>query len=268
MKMEHLQWVDLSVAASLVVLLAALAARARLEVSRPLLISAARMVIQLALVGVVLETLFAHTALHWVSLMAMVMLLLAGWEVVARQRRRLAGWWSFGISAAAMFVSSFSVTVFALIALVQAEPWYEPRYAIPLLGMLLGNTMNGVALSQDRLIEGAWQQRDVIEARLMLGQGWQEAVGSVSRESMRSGMIPLINGMAAAGVVSLPGMMTGQILAGSPPAEAVKYQILIFLLITVGSGFGTLLANRLAARRLFDERERLRVDRLVQMQSR
>ncbi|MCO6439986.1 MAG: iron export ABC transporter permease subunit FetB [Nitrococcus mobilis] len=268
MTLVHLGWVDLGVAAALVVLLAALATWSRLEVSRPLLISAARMVIQLALVGLVLETLFAYAALYWVSLMALVMLLLAGREVVARQRRRLAGWWSFGISTGAMFISSFAVTVFALTALVQAVPWYEPRYAIPLLGMLLGNTMNGVALSQDRLIEGAWQQRDIIEARLMLGQGWQEAVGSVSRESMRSGMIPMINGMAAAGVVSLPGMMTGQILAGSPPAEAVKYQILIFLLITVGSGFGTLLANRLVARRLFDERERLRVDRLVEMQSR
>ncbi len=268
MTLVQLGWADLSVAAALTVLLAALATWARLEVSRPLLISAARMVVQLALVGFVLETLFAHAALYWVSLMALVMLLLAGREVVARQRRRLAGWWGFGISTGAMFISSFAVTVFALTALVQATPWYEPRYAIPLLGMLLGNTMNGVALSQDRLIEGAWQQRDVIEARLMLGQGWQEAVGSVSRESMRSGMIPLINGMAAAGVVSLPGMMTGQILAGSPPVEAVKYQILIFLLITVGSGFGTLLANRLVARRLFDERERLRVDRLVRAQSR
>ena len=268
MKLEHLGWLDLSVAAALVVLLAGLAARARLAVSRPLLISALRMIVQLSLVGLVLEALFAHAAFYWVSLMALVMLLLAGREVVARQRRRLAGWWSFGLSTGAMFVSSFAVTVFALIVLVQAEPWYEPRYAIPLLGMLLGNTMNGVALSQDRLIEGAWQQRDVIEARLMLGQGWREAVESLSRESMRTGMIPMINGMAAAGVVSLPGMMTGQILAGSPPAEAVKYQILIFLLITVGTGFGTLMANRLAARRLFDERERLRLDRLVGVQSR
>lgn len=268
MTLQQLGWVDLGIAAAFVVLLAWLAARAHLEVSRPLLISATRMVVQLALVGLVLEALFAHAEPYWVASMALVMLLLAGWEVVARQRRRLAGWWSFGLSTGSMFISSFTVTVFALIVLVQAEPWYEPRYAIPLLGMLLGNTMNGVALSQDRLIEGAWQQRDVIEARLMLGQTWQQAVRPLMRESMRSGMIPMINAMAAAGVVSLPGMMTGQILAGSPPAEAVKYQILIFLLITVGSGFATLLANRLAARRLFDERERLRVDRLVGMKPR
>ncbi len=79
---------------------------------------------------------------------------------------------------------------------------------------------------------------------------------------MRAGMIPIINAMAAAGVVSLPGMMTGQILAGAPPVEAVKYQILIMFLIAAGTGFGTLLAVWAGARRLFDERQRLRLDRL------
>jgi putative ABC transport system permease protein len=74
--------------------------------------------------------------------------------------------------------------------------------------------------------------------------------------------MPMINAMAAAGIVSLPGMMTGQILAGAPPIEAVKYQILIMLLITVGTGFGTLGAVWLGSRRLFDERQRLRLDRL------
>ncbi|MGB0713621.1 MAG: ABC transporter permease, partial [Gammaproteobacteria bacterium] len=75
-------------------------------------------------------------------------------------------------------------------------------------------------------------------------------------------LIPILNAMAVAGLVSLPGMMTGQILAGSPPLEAVKYQLLILFLITAGAGFGTLVAVELVSRRLFDERERLRLDRL------
>jgi putative ABC transport system permease protein len=79
---------------------------------------------------------------------------------------------------------------------------------------------------------------------------------------MRVGMIPIINAMAAAGIVSLPGMMTGQILAGSPPLEAVKYQILIMFMIAAGTGFGTVIAVWIGSRRLFDERERLRLDRL------
>ena len=97
----------------------------------------------------------------------------------------------------------------------------------------------------------------------MLGQPRSDAVADIYRESIRAGLIPIINAMAAAGLVSLPGMMTGQILAGSSPLDAVQYQILIMFLIAGGTGMGTLLAVVFAARRLFDERERLRLDRLV-----
>jgi len=128
--------------------------------------------------------------------------------------------------------------------------------------MMLGNTMNGIAVCLDRLTQSAWEQRKMIEARLMLGQEWSNAIEGIRRESIRSGMIPIINSMAAAGIVSLPGMMTGQIIAGSPPLEAVKYQILIMFLISGGTGFGTIVAAWIGSRRLFDDRDRLRLDRL------
>jgi len=220
-------------------------------------------VIQLALIGLVLEALFASSGFYWIALMALVMLLVAGREVVARQGRRLQGWWAFGIGTGSMFVSSFSVTVLALSVVIGPDPWYTPQYAIPLLGMMLGNTMTGVSLALDRLNESVWRQRAVIENRLMLGQTWKQALEDIRRDAMRSGMMPSINAMAAAGIVSLPGMMTGQILAGSPPAVAVKYQILVMLIITVGTGFGALMAVSWGGRRLFDDRERLRLDRLV-----
>ena len=257
-----LAWWQLGIGAGLVVALAAVTWYGRLGLSRELLVAATRMVIQLALIGLVLETLFSVAAFHWVALMAMVMLLLAGREVMSRQKRRMTGGWAFAIGTGSMFVSSFAVTVFALLAIVGPQPWYAPQYAIPLLGMLLGNTMTGVALGMDRLTDSAWRQRTVIEGRLLLGMTWNQAIADLRRDAMRSGMIPIINGMAAAGVVSLPGMMTGQILAGSPPALAVKYQVLVFLMIAVGTGFGTVAAVMAASRRLFDERQRLRLDRL------
>lgn len=253
---------QLSLGAALVVALAICTWYARLGVSKPLLVGAARTVIQLSLIGVVLEALFAVAALPWIALMAMVMLLMAGREVSARQKHRMTGGWGFGIGTLSMFISAFSVTILTLLAIVQPTPWYEPQYAIPLLGMMLGNTMTGVALGLDRLTDGVWRQRAIIENRLMLGARWQDAVGDIRRDAMRAGLIPIINSMAAAGIVSLPGMMTGQILAGAPPSIAVKYQILIMFTITVGTGFGTLAAVTAASRRLFDERERLRLDRL------
>jgi putative ABC transport system permease protein len=258
----ELSWWDIALAASLIVALAALSFQQRLQLERQLLIAGTRTIIQLALVGVVLHALFGNGQLGWVALMATVMLAVAGYEVMARQKRRLAGPWGYGIGTASMFISSFTVTLFGLIVLVGNEPWYMPQYAIPLLGMMLGNTMNGIAVSLDRLTTGAWQQRALIENRLMLGETCQEAISELRRDAVRAGMIPTINGMAAVGVVSLPGMMTGQILAGAAPMEAVKYQIMIMFMISAGAGFGTVLALSLGARRLFDERERLRVDRL------
>lgn len=262
MDVIDLSWWQLALASSMVVALAGCTMAARLGMSRSLLIAAARMVIQLALIGLVLEALFATERLLWVALMAVAMLLIAGREVMARQRRKLLGGWTFGIGTLSMFLSSFTVTVLALTAIIGPNPWYLPQYAIPLLGMLLGNTMTGVALALDRLTDTAWRQRALIENRLMLGQPWQEAVGDIRREAVRSGLMPTINGMAAAGVVSLPGMMTGQIMAGTAPALAVKYQILIMFAITLGAGFGTLTAVAIGSRRLFDSRERLRLDRL------
>lgn len=253
---------DLSIAAGLVLCLALTSFAMRLEIGRRLLISAFRTTVQLLLVGFVLKTVFDHAHPLWLSLIGLVMLTVAGREVMGRQTRRFRGGWGFGIGAVSMFISSFSITLLALTVIISVDPWYEPQYAIPLLGMLLGNTMNGITLGLERLTATAWRQRQEIEARLILGAGWKEAIADIQKESVRGGMIPIINAMAVAGLVSLPGMMTGQILAGSPPVEAVKYQILIMFLIASGTGFGTMAAVRLGAQRLFDERHRLRLDRL------
>jgi len=258
----ELAWWQLALAALLVIALAACTFLARLGVGKSLLIAATRTAIQLTLVGLVLEALFSVGSLHWVALMGIGMLLLAGREVVARQKYTLRGGWSFGIGTLSMFISAFAVTVLTLVAVISPSPWYTPQYAIPLLGMLLGNTMTGVALSLDRLTESAQRSRAVIENRLMLGETAQQALSEFRRDAMRAGLTPIINAMAAAGIVSLPGMMTGQILAGTAPALAVKYQILIMFTIAAGTGFGTFVAVAVCARRLFDGRERLRLDRL------
>ncbi|MFO7594105.1 MAG: iron export ABC transporter permease subunit FetB [Pseudomonadota bacterium] len=253
---------DLLLAASLVLLLAWISRRMHFGIENRLVVAALRTTVQLMLIGLVLKVLFDNATMIWVALLAGMMLLIAGREVMARQERRFAGWWGYGVGTLSMFISSFAVTVLALVVLVQPEPWYLPQYAIPLLGMLLGNTMNGIALALDRLTTSAWRQRQIIEAQLMLGRTAAQAISDIRRESVRVGLVPIVNAMAAAGVISLPGMMTGQILAGAPPMEAVKYQILIMFLIAAGTGFGTLGAVWLGARRLFDERERLRLDRL------
>lgn len=253
---------DLSMAALLVLILAGASIILKLDLASRIVVAAIRTVVQLLLIGLVLKVLFAQVSLLFVSALSIFMLLIAGREVMARQQRRFGGLWGYGLGTLSMFISSFTLTVYALIVVVGTDPWYTPQYAIPLLGMMLGNTMTGVSLALDKLTTTAWQQRSIIEARLILGQDWRTAIGDITRDSVRIGMMPMINAMAAAGLVSLPGMMTGQILSGTEPVEAVKYQILIMFLITAGTGFAAMLATWVGARRLFDDRQRLRLERL------
>jgi len=254
---------DLTLAAGLVLLLAALSWRLRLGVQRRILIAAVRSCVQLVLLGLVLKVLFETTDPLLIGLLVVIMLSVAGWEVMARQTRRFRGTWGYGIGALSMFLSSFSITVLALTVIIGVKPWYQPQYLIPLLGMLLGNTMSGIAIALDGLTRQASEAQTRIEARLLLGATWSEAIEDIRRDALRSGLIPIVNAMASAGVVSLPGMMTGQILAGSPPMEAAKYQLLIMFLIAAGTGLGSVAAVWIGSKRLFDERQRLRLDRLA-----
>ncbi|MCP3660920.1 MAG: iron export ABC transporter permease subunit FetB [Gammaproteobacteria bacterium] len=262
MELIQLGYPDLAIAALLIIGLAAISWRFSLGIESRLLISALRTVIQLSLIGLVLKQIFSQNHPLIIGLLCFIMLAIAGYEVMARQKRRFTGGWGYSIGALSMFISTFSITLLALHLVIGVDPWYTPQYLIPLLGMLLGNTMNGIAIAIDNLTQLAWQQRGAIEARLMLGHSRKEAIGEIQRTALRAGLIPIINAMSIAGLVSLPGMMTGQILAGSPPQEAAKYQIMMMLLIAGATGIGAVIAVTMGGRRLFDERDRLRLERL------
>lgn len=262
MSFISLSALDIGVAALLLVVNALLSIILRLGLARQMLIAATRMVVQLLLLGLVLTVLFDAASPLFTSAMGLIMILFAGREVMARQSRRLTGWWAYGLGTTAMLFAGTVVTLFALTTQVRPDPWYEARVALPLLGMILGNTMTGISLGLDRLLTGAARERSAIEARLALGQSITGAMSGVVRDALRSGLIPIINSMSAVGLVSIPGMMTGQILAGIEPMEAVKYQLLIMFLIAGGTTLGVLGAVLAGGRRLTDNRHRLRLDRL------
>ncbi len=264
MNTESLSYLDLSLALVLVLALAILLRAYRLGVTRSLLVATVRLVVQLSLIGHVLRFLFASGNEPYIGIMAFVMLCVASREIMARQKRRLRGWGSFGIGAGSLFFSSFAIALYSILVVVRPEPWYTPQYVIPLLGMIMSNTMNALTLSMDRLTSAVYDHRDVIEQRLALGQSAREAIKSYSKDCIRTGITPIINSMATAGIVALPGMMTGQILAGASPLEAVRYQIMIWILIAAGAGFGMAFALRMLEAILFDNRMRLRLDRLAE----
>ncbi|WP_142848970.1 iron export ABC transporter permease subunit FetB [Telmatospirillum sp. J64-1] len=257
-----LDWRDLAVASLLVMANAGLSLWLKLGIERRLLIAALRSAVQLVLVGLVLTTLFRLSSPLWTGLAALVMILLAGREIMARQDRRFTGWWSYGLGTVCIMTAASVVTVFALTTQVRPDPWFDPRYALPMLGMILGSTMTGISLGLHSLTKGAIQGRQAIEAQLALGATRSEAMRPILREALRSALMPVINSMSATGIVALPGMMTGQILAGVEPVEAVKYQILIMFLIAGGTALGAVMAVLGGLRRLSDSRHRLRLDRL------
>ncbi len=258
---------DLALGALLILLLALATLSLRLEMGSRLLLGALRATLQLGLLGYIVQFIFSRQGILWVLAISLVMLLAAAKEVTARQKRSFVGFWGFGLSLGALTISSYLISFYALWFILQAKPWFEPQYSIPMLGILLGNTMNGVSLGLDRLTSLAYERQTEIEGRLSLGQNSKEAILGISQEAFRTGLTPIINTMAAAGLVSLPGLMTGQILAGGNPLEAAKYQILVIFLIVAGTGLGTLASLWLAANRLFDNRMRLRLDRLQTSQS-
>ena len=259
----ELSYLDLVLAALLLLFNAVLSLVFGLQLEKRLLIAALRMTVQLFLIGLVLKALFSVASPWLVGLTALVMALFAGREILARQQRRLAGWWGYGLGASTMLLAGTVVTVLALTTQLRPEPWYEPRYAIPLFGMILGNAMTGISLALNGLSALAARERTAIEARLLLGATRWGALQPFARQALRDGFTPMLNSMAAAGVVFLPGMMTGQILAGVEPAQAVKYQLLVMFLIAGATGLGVLLAVLGSVWRLTDHRHRLRLDRLT-----
>ena len=258
-----LTYTDLLLASVFLVINGVLSLWLHLGLERKLAVAAFRMVVQLILVGLLLKSLFSILSPWLTLLVAAFMVLFAGREIWARQERRLQGVWGYGLGTGAMAFAGAGITLIALSSMIGADPWWTPRFALPLLGMILGNTMTGVSLALDSLHTSVHRERVAIEAQLLLGADRWSALRPVLRRALRAGFMPIINSMAATGIVSLPGMMTGQILSGVDPTEAVKYQLLVMFLIGGATGMGVLLATFGSVWRLTDERHRLRLERLT-----
>lgn len=254
---------DLAIAALLVLLDGALSVALGLGLHKQLAVAAFRMVVQLLLIGVVLRAVFALASPPVTLLVLLVMVGIAAREVAVRPEQRLVRFGNYAVGASAVAAATLLTSILALTTALRPSPWYDARYAIPLAGIVLGNVLNAASLALDALLGAVVRERAAIEAQLALGATIGTATRGLVRAAVRRGLLPIINQMSAAGVVTLPGIMTGQILAGLDPMEAVKYQILLMFLLAGGAGLGAVAAVKLAARRLTDARHRLRLDRLV-----
>ena len=224
-----LSWLDLVAASGLVLLAVGLSRWQRLGLTGSLIVGAIRSVVQLALVGYVLIYIFAIDQ-WWLVLGALaVMLAVASREAVRRQDERPLR--LYGMTWLALLVGSGFTLFYVSLVVVRIEPWYNPRYLIPLFGMIVGNAMNAAALAHERLAAELRSRRGEVEAYLALGATAARASRGPTRSALRAALIPTVNSLMVVGLVALPGMMTGQILAGVSPLLAIRYQIVVMFML-------------------------------------
>ena len=262
MNLQNLSLWDVAIAALLIVVNGALSVALKLDLERKLAWAAVRTVVQLLAIGYVLGWVFQYNRWFVVLPLMVLMTLIAGFAGAQRGARTYTG--QRVDSVLSIWVSSWLVAAVGLFVVIRIHPWYEPQYAIPILGMILGNTLTGVSLGIERMTEELTARRDRVDMALALGATRWEAAQGPARQAVRAGMIPTLNQMAVVGVVSLPGMMTGQVLAGQSPLQAVRYQIVIMFLIAASSALGTVGAVLLTYRKLFSAEHRFLASRLVE----
>lgn len=211
----------------IVILLAIVKARG-IEREKEILISTLRMTIQLILVGYILIYLFENINVLYTILAIIIMELFAINNIYERTKTKLSKSLKRLIGISMLFGTLTSLGYFLFIV-VSISPWYDPRYFIPIAGMLIGNSMTGISLGVARLVKGMSEQKNLVETALMLGATPKAATRDIVNSAFDSAILPTINSMVGMGIVFLPGMMTGQILSGISPILSIKYQIAIML---------------------------------------
>jgi len=234
----------------LVLITGGISAFLKLGLLKPLLWGTVRTFVQLSLIGYVLTYVFKTNNIWLVVFMITVMCIIASKTAVKRTPN--VPDYPSALAFAALLASTYLVGTIVVVLIISPEPWYSARIAIPIFGMILGNSMNGIALSLDRLYGDVRARVAEVEAMLTFGATPWEAVRSSVRESVRSGMTPTINSLMVVGLVSLPGMMTGQILGGADPRDAVRYQIVVMLMIAAAVAIGCLLLVGLSYKKMFN----------------
>ncbi|WP_026896104.1 ABC transporter permease [Clostridiisalibacter paucivorans] len=223
---------------------------------RQILISAIRMTLQLILTGYVLIYVFDIMNPIITILIIVVMEAFAINNIYKRCKIKLSNKVK-KIIALSMVIGTLSTLIFFLFVVIHISPWYNPRYFIPIAGMLIGNSMTGISLGVNRLVDGMYSQRHIIESALMLGATPKMASKKIVNSAFDSAILPTINSMVGMGIVFLPGMMTGQILSGISPVTAIQYQIAIMLGILGSVTLTTIVFVHLGFRTFFNKESQL-----------
>jgi putative ABC transport system permease protein len=227
--MPAINWPELALTFALVMVAMAISAWQRLGLARGFAIGAVRAVVQLVAVGYVLAFLISTQRWYLVLLALLVMLIAA--TITATDRQKSGRRTLFVISGTSMLIGAGITLAYVDTVVLRLHPWYDPRYLIPLFGMIIGNSMNGAALAAERLNSEMELRRGEVESYLALGASPARASAEAVRRALIASLMPTVNMLMVVGLVSLPGMMTGQIISGQSPLTAVRYQIVVVFML-------------------------------------
>ncbi len=227
----------------------------KLGLGRDLLVGTIRTFAQLFLMGYVLKFIF-QVHVSWVVLLMFACMVAAAVHIIkGRVKERSIPF--LMPTFISMLISYTLVSMLVTGVIVGAKPWWTPQYFIPLAGMIVGNSMTAISIALERLFSDLKSRRAEVEMKLSLGAEYREASQDILRGAIEAAMIPSINSLMAVGLVSLPGMMTGQILSGTDPLIAIRYQIVVMLMLVASTAIGTVIVTGLVRRRCFSAAQRL-----------
>jgi putative ABC transport system permease protein len=219
--MNNPGFIQVFLALVLVAVAIAIARWWKIPVEKEMAFGSVRSFIQLVAVGYALEFIFELESLWLILLAILIMIIVAAYTVRGRAKM-ISG--TFIIAFIAIFAASFA-TLGLMLALQIID--LQARYVIPLAGMIISNSMNAATLTMNRIASDIRQNRLAIETSLALGKTWSAASRPLQQDAVIAGMTPMLNFMKTAGIVALPGAMTGMILAGADPLSAVLLQIIV-----------------------------------------
>lgn len=248
---------DLGFALGLMAIAIALSVWQQLGLAGQLALATGRMIIQLLALGYILTAIFEWRNPIPVGIILLIMVSIAALVTRNRIGKKIPR--LFAIVWAAIAISSAFILAYVNFLIIQPERWYEPQYVIPLAGMILGSAMNGAALAGERLNSALNSSQLEIETHLSLGATPQQAIAQYRRDAIKAGLIPTLNQMLVAGIVTIPGMMTGQLLSGVDPLNAASYQILVMLMIALANLLTTLWVTAGLYRQYFNQNAQYQV---------
>ena len=243
---------EVAAALALVAIAAAVSLWRRVELEGDLGVAVLRSFLQLTAVGYVIQAIFDSDSLLLVALLLAVMVAVGTWTARSRARAVPGATLPIAIGLAV----AAAATVGIVVALGVFEP--EPRYLVPVGGMVIGNAMTAAAVTLNRLADEVAGQARMIEATLALGATARQATGALATRSLRSGMIPVIDQTKTTGIVAFPGAMVGMLLAGAEPVDAVRLQLVLLWVLMGAVALSAVIAVSLGYRGFFTDAHQLK----------